>query len=202
MREVAPAMEIEAYEVKIAGIRPLLMNRPRLPGVQPSEIPDSEREAREALYTDGDIVVVPSLNVKAMLRDAGRNYRVPGRRATYGAYVRAGIIDVVPSPNIPLLNPKTNKPYRVSEGQWKVDVRPVVVQGSRILRVRPRFDEWALEFKIVNFNPGLIKEETIFKILADAGRFHGLGDFRPEFGLFKVEKFNKMPSLLELLKIK
>jgi len=83
-----------------------------------------------------------------------------------------------------------------------VDVRPVVAQGSRVLRVRPRFDEWALEFKIANFDPGLLKEETIFKILADAGRLHGLGDFRPEFGLFKVEKFSKMPSLLELLEIK
>ena len=202
MREVAPAVEVEVYEVRITGVRPLLMNRPRLSDVQPSGIPSPEREAREALYADGDIIVVPSLNVKAMLRDAGRSYRIPGRRATYGACARAGIIDVVPSPSIPLLNPKTNKPYRVSEGQWKVDVRPVVAQGSRVLRVRPRFDEWALEFKIANFDPGLLKEETIFKILADAGRLHGLGDFRPEFGLFKVEKFSKMPSLLELLEIK
>jgi hypothetical protein len=202
LREVAPAMEVEAYEVRIVGVRPLLVNRPRLSDVQPSGIPSPEREAREALYADGDIIVVPSINVKAMLRDAGMSYRIPGRRATYGACVRAGIIDVVPSPNIPLLNPKTNKPYRVSGGEWKVDVRPVVVQGSRVLRARPRFDEWALEFEIANFNPGSLKEETIFEILAGAGRFHGLGDFRPEFGLFKVEKFNKMPSLLELLKTK
>jgi hypothetical protein len=190
--EVAPALEVEVYEVRIVGVRPLLMHRPRLTDMQPrrrSEIPSPEQEAREALYTDGDLIVVPSLNVKAMLRDAGRNYKIPQRRATFGAYIRAGI-DIEPSPNIPLLNHKTNKPYRVSEKPWKVDVRPVVVQGNRILRARPRFDDWALEFKIVNLDPGLLKRDMIYKILVDAGRFYGLGDFRPEFGLFKVEKFN------------
>jgi hypothetical protein len=66
----------------------------------------------------------------------------------------------------------------------------VVVQMSRVLRARPRFDEWALEFKIVNLDPGLLKRDMIYRILVDAGRFYGLGDFRPEFGLFKVERFN------------
>jgi hypothetical protein len=188
--KVAPAMEVEVYEVRIVGVRPLLMHRPKLTDMQPrrSEIPPPEQEAREALYTDGDLIVVPSLNVKAMLRDAGRNYRIPQRRATYGAYIRAGI-DIEPSPNIPLLNPKTNQPYRASRREWKVDVRPVVVQTSRILRARPRFDEWALEFKIINRDPGLLERGMIYKILVDAGRFYGLGDFRPEFGLFKIEKF-------------
>jgi hypothetical protein len=67
-----------------------------------------------------------------------------------------------------------------------------VVRGSRIPRARPRFDEWALEFRIVNLDPGLLRRDVIHRILVDAGRFHGLGDFRPEFGLFKVEKFNAL----------
>jgi hypothetical protein len=198
LRKVAPAMEgvelmegIEVYKVRIVGVRSLLMHKPRLSNMQPkrrSEIPTPEQEAREALYTDGDLIVIPSLNVKAMLRDAGRNYKIPQRKATYGAYIRAGI-DIKPSPYIPLLNPKTNQPYKVSERKWKVDVGPVVVQGSRILRARPRFDEWALEFEITNLDLGLLKRDMIHRILVDAGRFYGLGDFRPEFGLFKVEKF-------------
>ena len=185
-------MEVEVYEVRIVGVRPLLMNRPRLSDMQPrrrSEIPPPEQEAREALYTDGDLIVIPSLNIKAMLRNAGRNYRIPQRQATYGAYIRAGI-DIEPSPYIPLLNPRTGKPYKVSEKPWKIDIRPVVVQQRRILRARPRFDEWALEFKIINLDPPLLKREMIHRILIDAGRYYGLGDYRPEFGLFKVEKFS------------
>jgi hypothetical protein len=109
-------MEVEVYEVRIVGVRPLLMNRPRLAGVQPrgrSGMPSPEQEAREALYTDGDLVVVPGLNVKAVLRDAGGGYEIPRRKATYGAYIGA-CVDIEPSPFIPLLNPRTGQPYRVS----------------------------------------------------------------------------------------
>jgi hypothetical protein len=188
---------VEVYEVRIVGVRPLLMHRPKLSDMQPkrrSELPTPEQEAREALYTDGDLIVIPSLNVKAMLRDAGRNYKIPQRKATYGAYIRAGI-DIEPSPYIPLLNPKTNQPYKVNKREWKVDVRPVVVQMNRVLRARPRFDEWALEFRIINLDPGLLKKDMIYRILVDAGKFYGLGDYRPEFGRFKVEKFEVVAML-------
>jgi hypothetical protein len=57
------------------------------------------------------------------------------------------------------------------------------------MRARPRFDEWCLEFKILNLDPGLLKAEVIKKILEDAGKYYGLGDYRPEFGRFKVERF-------------
>jgi hypothetical protein len=189
--------EVEVYDVRIVGVRPLLMNKPSLSASQlrrRSAIPSPEEEARNALYTDGDIIVIPSLNVKAMLRNAGRNYKIPQRRATYGAYIRAGI-DIEPSPYIPLLNPKTNQPYRVSDKPWKIDVRTVVVQGgSRILRARPRFDEWALEFKIINMDPEILKSTVIKQILVDAGKYYCLGDFRPEFGRFKIERFEIIKS--------
>jgi hypothetical protein len=182
---------VEVYEVRIVGTRPLLMHKPNLADLRlrrRSAIPSPEEEARNALYTDGDLIVIPSLNVKTMLRNAGRNYKIPQRKATYGAYIRAGI-DIDPSPYIPLLNPRTNQPYRVSDRPWKVDVRTVVLQGNRVLRARPRFDEWALEFKILNLDPELLKSDVIKQILVDAGKYYCLGDFRPEFGRFKVEKF-------------
>jgi hypothetical protein len=72
---------------------------------------------------------------------------------------------------------------------WKVDVRPVVVQRNRILRARPRFDQWELKFEIINNDSTIIHQDTLKKILEDAGKYYGLGDFRPEFGLFKVEEF-------------
>jgi hypothetical protein len=189
--EVAPALEVEVYEVRITGVKPLLMHRPYLLSMRTrrrSEILSPEEEARNALYTDGDLIVIPSLNIKAMLRDAGRNYKIPQRQATYGAYIKAGI-DIEPSPNVPLLNPKTNQPYRVSRREWTIDIRPVVIKRNRILRARPRFDEWALQFRILNLDPGLLKADILKQILVDAGKFYGLGDFRPEFGRFMVEKF-------------
>jgi len=50
--------------------------------------------------------------------------------------------------------------------------------------------EQSLEFQIINNDPTIIHSDTLHKILTDVGKYYGLGDFRPEFGTFKVEKFD------------
>ena len=172
---------IEKYYVQIKGVRPLLMHAPNGLGNNPQrrrgEHPSPQEAVEAALYKDpqGNIVI-PALNVKAMLREAGRNYKISGRRMTYGAAIRAGI-DIEPF-YIPLRH-----------NGLKIDIRPVVVQRSRILRVRPRFDEWGLEFYIINKDPNVLLRDTMRRIVEDAGKWIGLCDYRPEFGLFSVEKF-------------
>jgi hypothetical protein len=173
---------MEVYEVEIIGTKPLLMNAPTNLGDKPKlrrgEHLDPKVEAENHLYKDAESkICVPSVNVKACIRDAGRNYRVSGRRATFAAIIRAGL-DIKPFPYVPLIH-----------NGWQVDIRPVVVQRNRILRARPRFDEWALEFQIINNDPTIIHKDTLKKILEDAGKYYGLGDFRPEFGLFTLKKF-------------
>jgi len=172
----------EIYLVKIVGVRPLLMHAPTGLGDKPTrrrgEHLDPKTEAELYLYKDekGNIVI-PSVNIKACIRDAGANYRVSGRRSTFKSMIRAGL-DIRPFPYVPL-----------QHNGWVVDIRPVVVQRSRILRARPRFDKWSLEFEIINKDPTVIHRDTLKRILIDAGKYYGLGDFRPEFGLFRVEKF-------------
>lgn len=184
MEGVGGMEEVEIYEVKIVGTKPLLMHAPVGLGDKPSrrrgEHLSSEKEAESYLYKDSEgNIVIPSVNIKACIRDAGANYKISGRKTTFKAFIKAGI-DIQPYPYVPLIH-----------NGWVVDVRPVVVQRSRILRARPRFDKWALEFKIINRDPRVIHMDILKKILIDAGRYYGLGDFRPEFGLFKVEKFEK-----------
>jgi hypothetical protein len=41
----------------------------------------------------------------------------------------------------------------------------------------------------VNSDPTVIHADTLKRILEDAGKYYGLGDFRPEFGTFRVEEF-------------
>jgi len=171
----------EKYYVRIKGTRPLLMHAPNGLGNNPQrrrgEHPTPEEEAEAALYKDpqGNIVI-PSVNIKAMLREAGRNYKISGRKLTYGAAIRAGI-EIEPF-YVPL-----------KHNGWKVDLRPVVVQRSRIMRARPRFDEWGLEFSIINKDPNVLLRDTMQRIVEDAGKWVGLCDYRPEFGLFRVEEF-------------
>jgi len=177
-------LKVEKYFVEIRGTRPLLMNacNPELlkreASRRRSELPDPEEEAEKRLYKDpqGNICI-PAYVVKACLRSAGRNYKVPERKSTYASMIRAGI-QIEPE-YIPLK----------SNDSWKIDIRPVVVQGSRILRARPRFDEWGLEFYIINLDPGILKKNVVKQILVDAGKYYGIGDYRPEYGLFEVVKF-------------
>jgi len=175
-------MDTERYLVEIKGVKPLLMHAPVDLGDNPrrrrGEHLPPEKEAELYLYRDDkDNIVIPSLNIKAMLRDAGRNYKISGRRTTYGAMIKAGI-DIEPYPYVPL-----------EHNGWKVDIRPVVVQRSRILRARPRFDEWGLRFTVVNKDPTVLLRDIMRKVVEDAGKWIGLGDFRPEFGLFELKKF-------------
>jgi hypothetical protein len=180
--------ETEIYYVKIIGTKPLLMCAPVGIGDKPTmrrgEHLDPKAEAEMRLYKDPQgQVVIPSVNIKACIRDAGRNYRIRGRKSTFATVIKAAI-DIKPFPYVPLIYKK----------EWVVDIRPVVVQGNRILRARPRFDEWALEFKVINNDPTIIHTDTLQKILADAGKYYGLGDFRPEFGCFTVEEFKLMKN--------
>ena len=65
----------------------------------------------------------------------------------------------------------------------------VVVQRSRILRTRARFDEWSSAF-VVDVDDELVDQAKLDHWLDIGGRRIGLGDWRPErsgtFGRFEV----------------
>lgn len=77
---------------------------------------------------------------------------------------------------------------------WKVDETPVVVNKSRVLRWRPRWDEWEFTFTIRNLQPDMMDDETLKQIIEHAGLFVGIGDFRPKFGRFEVIEFEPIPK--------
>jgi len=178
----------EKYEVEIKGIRPLLMNscrhmleeRENKSSRGKKEIEPRE-EAKKLLYLakEGKIIV-PSLAILACLKKSASNFKVPGRgKKTFKEFIYSGVR--IEPEEIPL----------ITENGWEVDLRPVVVGKARIIRARPRFDDWKLRFTIeildVIITPSILKQ-----ILIDAGRYNGLLDFRPLFGLFEVIKFEKI----------
>lgn len=73
--------------------------------------------------------------------------------------------------------------------EYIIDQRPVVVQKARIIRARPRYDEWMATFTII-YDPQLVTEpRMIVDILADAGQRVGACDYRPRFGRFVVKEY-------------
>ena len=71
---------------------------------------------------------------------------------------------------------------------------PVVVQRSRILRTRAKFEEWSCTFA-VETDPELVDQAQLETWLDIAGRRVGLGDWRPErsghYGRFETEKITE-----------
>lgn len=77
--------------------------------------------------------------------------------------------------------------------EWDyLDQRRVVIQRSGVTRQRPAFKSgWVAGFSIMSLSPEYIDYQMMYRLLCDAGRFCGLGDFRPTFGRFMVISFEK-----------
>jgi hypothetical protein len=71
------------------------------------------------------------------------------------------------------------------------DRRGVVVQRSRTMRTRPIFKRWSLNFQL-DYLPDVINVSDLQTILENTGQFIGIGDYRPRFGRFDVEKFEEV----------
>ena len=65
------------------------------------------------------------------------------------------------------------------------DTRIMTVMRSKILRTRPRFDQWVIEFNL-RYNEEKIDIETIINAMEYAGLYVGLYDSRPKYGKFSV----------------
>ena len=180
----------ETVDVRINGVRPLLMHRMSIEALGDRQRgggrPDPKAEAKQGLYIEAKVIGIPALNILAAMREAGKAYKVPGEgRVTYMRYIYAGV-EVEP-----MFVPLVTNSGKAAARAWTVDVRPVTIQKARVARARPRFDDWALEFKLNILDPK-IRPEALKSILEDAGRYVGLCDMRPLFGLFSIERFQSV----------
>jgi hypothetical protein len=62
----------------------------------------------------------------------------------------------------------------------------VRLRNARMMRTRPRFDDWSAEFT-ARFFPSLLDPEQIVDFYKTAGFMKGLGDWRPQHGNFSVQ---------------
>lgn len=67
-----------------------------------------------------------------------------------------------------------------------IDCRGVMLRDRRFMRVRPRFDQWALNVALI-VDESVIDPRDVVAAYDAAGRLVGLGDYRPRFGRFTVE---------------
>ncbi len=82
---------------------------------------------------------------------------------------------------------------------WTIDERAVRIPstGGRVLCYRPRFNDWALSFKL-ELDTSMIATKLLRDIVDTAGKRVGLGDFRPAtkgpFGKFVVSRWDEIEA--------
>jgi len=165
--------------VSVKGIAPLLMNK--FIGDKPTEskrgkkvyIPEDEAERKTYRTSDGKLFL-PNTHFKASMIKASTDFKMSGRKS-YKDYVKAGVFIM-------------EEEIVLEQQEYEIFACPVVIQRARVMSWRPKFKEWNCSFTI-EITDGFINPTTLKEILSTAGKYKGVGDFRPEYGRFEVTSF-------------
>lgn len=174
-------MSIKTILVTIKGASPLLMHRFPLVAPEAIEKKTAAEQAEVSAYrTESGSLYIPGSNIQRALVSAATFSKGKGRSTLQKPV--AACVGV--SPEYCDLGVK----------DYTVDSRAVVVPATkgRVVRHRPRLDEWAVTFTIT-YDDTLLKETELRRVVDDCGLRVGLLDFRPEkkgpFGRFMVTEW-------------
>lgn len=192
---------MKSVEITIKGTTPLLMNsnqgvNPLHPLTKKMKILTAKRKRTEedeeeilhlkwllGLYWDDNLgVMIPSVNVERMFRDAAATVRK-------GNIAKKQSAIVIKPDYIPLVLPEGTPTTK--EGLWEdpnrkySDVRVGRIQKASVLLCRPRFDNWGLVFK-VSFDETKFDKEEVLTLITLAGKDIGLCDYRGKYGMFSI----------------
>lgn len=180
---------MKKYKVEISGITPLLMNKPEEYGfdeqwVEKKASTNYEKEALKKLYVDSEgTFYQPATHIDRALIEAGKKIKVKGSgKATYsklfGSMVSVQEFEIV---------------HKIQNYEIHKSLVVIPSTKGRVMRYRPMFKKWKLEFNI-EFEEE-IPPEVVKEALEIAGKYVGIGDWRPEkkgkFGKFQVTNFKE-----------
>jgi len=134
-------------------------------------------EMRSYLYCNDELgIYMPAANFEASLRDGAKLNRL-------GQHVKRGIL-VLNDAKLVYEGPQDpDELVRTRKFQY---AKTVVVQRARLMRYRPMFSKWSCEF-VVSYDEEILNRDEVLSIAENAGKFCGLGTWRPRFGRFSVE---------------
>jgi hypothetical protein len=135
-------------------------------------------QALKVTYQENGKVFVPSSWVTSSIRNAAALFKAPGKRSSLKNMAGCAIVCTEDK----IFIGKTIKDI-------EVDSRGVVIQRARIVRHRPKFNEWELSFSLM-IDEELLGADMVKEIIDQAGKTQGIGDFRVNkggpFGSFEV----------------
>lgn len=179
-----------SVEVEIEGTEALLMHRYDIEAVEAkgkakkgSRDKKTDNVESYAYRSENGNLYLPGVAVKECIAESAKFTQDPRspRKSAYDLF-RAGI------------KIKQEIPFLTHTDKWDYeDKRPVVVQMNRVARVRPALREgWRAMFHISILLPEYIEPKFLSEILSRAGMTIGLLDYRPDFGTFRVNRFEAL----------
>ena len=191
---------MKTIDVTIVGISPLLVNR----FSEEAEQAESTRrqlvvrgnprdQASKAAYIAPDgTYYFSAVAIQRAMMDAGASHKMKGSRKSVKWVVPSAVLMTTEAVTICDGNGAPAKSF-------EVDSRPVNIPSTkgRIMRHRPKFNEWSAHFDLV-IDELSLPIELAHQLLNEAGQFQGIGDYRPSrtgvFGRFRVTDFNERVS--------
>lgn len=186
---------MKQLQVEIKGIVPLLMHSDRYSNpldelTKAHKVLTKKRAKTEddqeqiivseflgSLYYDKQLgVYIPGSNLESCIFEGARKYKL-------GKVAKAGVIISQERNKLSYSGP--SKAEDLAQSAAHRDVRGVVISRARIMRCRPRFDDWSVKFTVL-FNESLLDRQQIIDSLVTAGEQVGLCDFRPRYGRFEL----------------
>lgn len=189
-------MAIQRLKLKLVADRPMIMHNARLadpldPASKALKSVTSKRTKTDedheeaakleflgSLYLDDDnCAVIPADNVAACFIEGAKKSK---KGKTFKESVWFDAVHFVldyDGPKTPLAL------YADSRFRFR---RSAQVGTSRVMRTRPRFPAWSLTVEFT-YDAAQLNKEDVLRAVEDAGRYAGLGDWRPQYGRFRVE---------------
>ena len=139
----------------------------------------ARREMLGSLYTDeNDKPVIPTDNIHRCMLDAAKKFKL-------GPSVKSGMLFETADVPLKYQGPRTAGEIIKTEGMMYR--RAVVVSRARVIRTRPIFKTWSIDVQCFVDMELFKSKAEIQQIAETAGRWIGLGDWRPKFGRFEVQ---------------
>lgn len=173
-------MKEQKVSIKIRGTAPLIMHKfngeQKQIANRSKKIYIPEDEAKEGLYIDKGGIYAPSSWIEGTLINSAKDFKK--NKKSLAPYVKAGVL---------ISQDKIRG--NLNDKNYEIDARPVVVQRARIIRYRPLFRDWELEFDAIIIDTEYLDHHLLKELLDYAGKFKGIGDSRPKYGRFEVTGF-------------
>lgn len=183
---------VKTYKIEIEGIVPILLNKydhdlnKEKTAVPKGKKEDWEEEnwQRKAYYNNNDEIILPDTYIMGSIRSIANESGIQASKkggkakALSKAFIDGSLIlDFSPV----IGNKEDLVPFKTN----------VKIAQSTIMSTRPKLDNWVAVFDIIDLNEVFLMEE-IKALIEYAGKFKGVGDWRPKFGRYKLNKIEEV----------